>query len=288
MKRVAGLVAVVAAWHILSIFANSPMLVGVDRIALAWWGLVRNGVMLTDISISLQRVSAGFCVAAVIGVGIGIGMHRWPWMKAAVMPVVDAFRPVAALTLFPIIILTLGIGEVSKIFIICWTAWPACLLNTYQGLQDVDRSVIEAARLDGASEAQLIAYVSIPLAMQVIITGLRIGLSGGWISLVAAEMLGANSGLGFAVMLYSNSFQFAEMYAVIFTIALIGLGMNLLMARLQLILSFDGGSHEFRQSSFLRFGDRSSGWAIDSLFSRQHTRSRSDSDDGTVTGGAVR
>ena len=132
----------------------------------------------------------------------------------------------AALAFFPLLILLLGLGVTAKAFVIFWTAWPAILINTMHGIQQADRRIIEAATLDGATRHDLLWHIELPLALPTIIAGLRIGASGGWISLVAAEMLGSSAGLGFAVLSYSQSFQFPAMYAAIVCIAATGLVVN--------------------------------------------------------------
>lgn len=270
-KRLLGLAALLLLWQVTASLLSSPMICRLDQIGAAALTSLRSGVLLRDAGISLERVSLGFLVAALFGITAAVLMHRYAWLRGLLSPVVDAVRPVAALTLFPLIILTLGLGEASKVFVIFWTAWPACLLNTLQGLDEVEKEVIEAAQLDGAGAWRIILDVTIPLSLSTLMTGLRIGLSGGWISLVAAEMLGANSGLGFSVLYYSNSFQFPEMYASIFTIAGVGLLMNLALARAQSLLTFNGGTHE---SNFLVFGDRAAGWFSGSLRTLSSTAHR--------------
>jgi NitT/TauT family transport system permease protein len=152
------------------------------------------------------------------------------------MPVVDSVRPVAALTLFPLLIIILGLGIWSKAFVIFWTAWPAMLLATLQSIRQVDQAVREAALLDGAGRWHMLAHIVLPLASPGIMTGLRIGMGGGWISLVSAEMLGASEGLGYMVLSSSQTFQFATMYAAIIIIAITGLLMNSILALVQQML----------------------------------------------------
>ena len=172
------------------------------------------------------------------------------------MPVVDAMRPIAALTLFPLIILILGLGIQAKAFVIFWTAWPAVLLNTLEGLRQVDRSVQEAASLDGAGKGAQLWQIDLPLARSMILTGWRIGLSGGWISLVSAEMLGSKAGLGYAILAYSQTFRFPETYAVVLTIAMLGLFMNTALAAIQNQEGLDG-------SPFVRYHDRAASFVLD-------------------------
>ncbi len=233
LTRLLGFMGIALIWETVSRVMPHPFLPPLTAVTLALIGLLVSGVGLAHIASSLSHVVTGFAVASLLGITLGIGIALSPVVDAVVSPVADAVRPVAALTLFPLVILAFGLGLWSKVFVIFWTAWPAILLNTVQGLRKVDRSVLEAAQVDGAGTWPCFWSIAFPLALPTILTGLRIGLGGGWISLVAAEMLGASSGLGYAVLAYSQTFHFAEMYAVILLIAALGLAMNLMLAWLQ-------------------------------------------------------
>ncbi len=238
MKRLSGLLSAAALWQGAVLLTRSPLLVSIPVILQAMAAMARSGELLEHAKQSLERVLVGFVLAALFGVALGVWIYQDKTIDLILTPLIDALRPIAALTLFPVIILAMGLGLASKAFVIFWTAYPACLISTTEGLRQVDRQVIDAARLDGASESQLLLNVTLPLAAPSIVAGLRVGLSGGWISLVAAEMLGALSGLGWAVMAYSSAFDFPRMYAVILTIALIGLAMNSALGSLQHLIDF--------------------------------------------------
>ena len=243
MRRVIGFLAIAGLWEVAARVSSSPLMIPVSGVVTAFWRLMLSGELPANAMTSLGRVSLGFLLASVSGILLGVLIYLYKPIEDMVMPVVDAIRPVAALTIFPLIILALGLGLASKVFVIFWTAWPACLLNTVQGLRDVDKQVIEAARLDGAGTFTLLVSMYLPLSFPTLLTGLRIGLSGGWISLVAAEMLGSQSGLGWAILSYSNTFRFPDMYATIVAIAIIGLLMNVGLASIPKILHSDTEEH---------------------------------------------
>ncbi len=228
--------ALAALWEIGARSVNSPAFVPFSRTLVALWRLIVTGEAARHASVSLAHICIGYLAAAVIGSAVGTAITEWRAADLALTPVIDAMRPVAALTIFPLLIVILGLGVKSKAFVIFWTAWPAIVLNTVHGLRNVDREVIEAAQLDGASDWLILCHMKFPLALGTIVTGLRIGLSGGYISLVSAEMLGSTAGLGYSILAYSQTFRFAEMYAVIIVIALLGLSMNAGLGRLQKII----------------------------------------------------
>lgn len=145
-------------------------------------------------------------------------------------PLVELFRNVPSITLFPILLVIYGIGDFSRIFVIFWTAYPSILLSTLYGLRTIDKAVIEAAKIEGANEWQIMRYVKIPLAFSEVLNGTKIGIGSGFVAIVVAEMLGASKGLGYMVLWSTNSFKYAETYAYIIIIALVGLLFNSLMS----------------------------------------------------------
>lgn len=215
-----------ALWEAGAYLSRNPLFPPLERVALALYQMMISGEMLAHVRGSLGHLAVGIGLAAIVGLALGIAITESAAVRVALTPVVDLMRPVAALSLFPLIILILGLGMWSKVFVIFWTAWPAILLNTVRGLLDVDPLCIEAASLDGCGRWGLLWFIRLPLALRTIGTGLRIGVSGGWISLVSAEMLGSNSGLGYATQVYSQTFRFPEMYAAVVMIGLVGLAAN--------------------------------------------------------------
>jgi len=258
MKRLIGVLAILVFWELYSRMSGSVVIVPFLSVLEGMWKLIWSGEAFGHIAASMGRIFPGFLIASSLGFVSALLITEFHLFDMAVMPIVDSVRPVAALSIFPVIILLMGIGELSKIFVIFWTAWPAVLLNTVHGIRTVDRQIVEASMLDGADRFQILRHISVPLSMPTIVTGLRIGLSGGFISLVAAEMLGSNSGLGYAVWKYSNTFHYAEMFACIILIALIGLAFNVILAAVQKHFDLQNG-----ESPFLRYGDRAASYSTE-------------------------
>ena len=261
IKKIWSFVIVAVAWEVYSRIIKSPLLPSLTGIMKTFWRLIVSGEVLDDIAFSLTNIMIGFVVASFIGLLCASLMYNIKFMNFIISPFVDAVRPIAALTIFPLIILTMGIGYTSKIFVIFWTAWPGILLNSLDGFFRVDQSVVDAARVDGANPWVLFQKIVFPLSLPAIMTGLRIGMGGGWISLVSSEMLGSNKGLGYSTLIYSQTFRFNEMYAVIILIALIGLIMNVTLLKIQNKIE-DGGSDDgLEKSSFVYYVQRAATWA---------------------------
>lgn len=234
--RLAGLAVLLVIWQNLAHAAQSPMLPGVGAVAYAFMPKVLSGELVLHAAVSLTTVLLGLGAAVACGITLGVLIAQSSVVSAICMPAIDAIRPIAALSFFPVLILLFGIGQTSKAIVIFWTAWPAVLLGTVHGISAIDALTVEAARIDGANRAHVLHYITFPLALPSILTGLRIGMSGGWIGLVSAEMLGSSAGLGYAVLAYSQSFQFPAMYAAIVMIAVCGLALNQFLLAVQTVV----------------------------------------------------
>jgi len=114
-------------------------------------------------------------------------------------PLVEVLRPVPPLAWIPLSILWFGIGDVQNQFIIFLGIFFPVLLNTIMGVRNIEPNLVRAARCLGASEIRVLRRIVLPAALPQIITGIRVGLGVGWMALVAAELVGANSGLGFLI-----------------------------------------------------------------------------------------
>ena len=232
MLRVMGLLSLAVLWQIAGRVHHSPALPPLAVVMHTLYYFIRDGTLTQHIAASLQIIFIGIGAAVLGGFAFGLLMFRYSPLKTAALPVIETVRGVAALSLFPLLIVLFGLGTFSRAFIIFWTAWPAVLLSTLNSL-DIDGNVVDVARVSGAGEWRIISHIRIPMAAQGIVTGIRIGVGGGWIGLVAAEMLGATQGLGYFLLWSAQSFRFERVYATIIVIAAIGGAMNGLLLLLQ-------------------------------------------------------
>jgi len=195
--------------------------------------LARSGELAKHVAASLQRSLWGLLLAVLLGVPLGLLMGWFQRLEAAVDPILQLFRQTSALALFPVFILFLGIGELSKITIIFWASFWPVLLSTISGVKQVDQLLVNSARSMGASRGFVFAKVVLPAASPSVFTGVR--LSGAYCvtALVAAEMIGAHSGLGFLTLNSQEVFQIPSMYAGILLLALLGLALNFVLTRIE-------------------------------------------------------
>lgn len=204
-----------------------------DRIALALWDGLTSGALLDDIAISLQRAGLAFVAAVALGIALGLLMGQWPAVERALDPLLQLLRQTSALALYPVFILLLGLGEASKVFVIFWATLFPILLATIGGVKEVDRKLIEMARSYGANHVQVFRRVILPASVPAIFVGLRLSATTALLLLIAAEMIGANKGVGFQVMNAQYNFQIPLMFAAIFLLAFLGLAANAVLVALQ-------------------------------------------------------
>ncbi|MEO7743209.1 MAG: ABC transporter permease [Usitatibacter sp.] len=164
----------------------------------AAWELARSGELWTHLRDSIKREAVAF-LWATSAIPLGIAMGWWRAVEEQVDPLVEVLRPVPPLAWIPLSILWFGVGDTQNQFIIFLGCFFPILLNTIAGVKGVEPNLVRAARCLGASEGRILWRVVLRAAMPQIITGVRVGLGVGWMALVAAELVGANSGLGFLI-----------------------------------------------------------------------------------------
>lgn len=220
--NITGLLLLVIGWQAISMTENTPAIPSVIDIAKALYGILLNGKFYINLISTVKLVVIGVAMASVVGVAMAFVMSLSEKARHILMPVVECLRNIPAITLFPMLLVIFGIGDSSRIFVIFWTAYPSIIIQTYYGLNNIDRSIIEAAQNCGATNLQVYRYIRFPLAIFDILNGIRIAIGAGFIAIVVAEMLGATKGLGYMILWCTNAFKYPETYAYIVIVALIG------------------------------------------------------------------
>ncbi|RYI17707.1 MAG: ABC transporter permease [Acetobacteraceae bacterium] len=235
LRRFGLLLGFLSFWQIGSTLGwiNPTVFPPLDKILRATWDGLVGGALLDDIAISLQRSGLAFAAAVGFGIPLGLFMGQIRAVEQALDPILQVFRQTSALALYPVFILLLGLGEASKVFVIFWATLFPILLATIGGVKEVDRKLIEMAETFGASRATIFRRVILPAAVPSIFVGLRLSATTALLLLIAAEMIGANKGLGFQVMNAQYNFQIPQMFAAILLLAALGLGANAALVTLQ-------------------------------------------------------
>jgi NitT/TauT family transport system permease protein len=238
--RVLSIVIFLALWEIIALLISRPHIlptpvsvaVALKTLLLAPGpsGAEWAGELIGNTLISLTRVIAGFLLAALTGITLGIFMGWWRTIRDLIEPVIEILRPVPPLAWIPLALLWFGLGFKPAVFLIWLGAFFPILLNTISGLESTPKILLEAARTLGAKQSHLLLKVVIPSATPSIITGLKVGLGIGWMCLVAAELTGSSSGLGFMINYYNWTMEPANTVAGMLMIGFIGvlllLGLN--------------------------------------------------------------
>jgi ABC-type nitrate/sulfonate/bicarbonate transport system permease component len=167
------------------------------RVVAAASGLIASGDLPLAILQSLGRVFSGFACAAAVAVPLGLAMGAVRWVERNLDPIVESFRPVAAIAILPLAILWLGTGTPAAVFIVAYAAFFPIVVNTIAGVKRVDRKLVEAALTMGVGRFAIMRTVIVPGALPAIGVGLRLGLGVAWTAIVAAELaVGAKAGGG--------------------------------------------------------------------------------------------
>lgn len=224
----AAIVALAFVWELaprLSL-VDATFLPPLSKVLAAWWELVLSGALLENFQASIVRSVSGLLLAILFSIPLGLLIGYCKPVAVILSPVLELFRNTAALALLPVFILILGIGETSKISIVLFACtWPI-LLNTVNGVRNVDPLLVKSARSLGLAPFKLFFKVILPASLPSIFTGIRLAGASSILVLIAAEMVGAKAGLGYLINYTQYNFQIPEMYAGILTISALGLAIN--------------------------------------------------------------
>lgn len=188
--------------------------------------LLGNGTLQADILASLGRVLSGFVLGSAAAIPVGFLMGWYLPARGLMEPWVQFFRTIPPLAMLPLVLVLMGIGETPKIFVIFLAAFLACVISTYQGVVSVDRTLINAARVLGAKDGRIFLKVVVPASTPFILVGMRVGLGSAWATLVAAELLAAQQGLGYRMQNAQLYYDLPTIFVGVVVIGVLGLVMD--------------------------------------------------------------
>jgi NitT/TauT family transport system permease protein len=179
------------------------------------------------------RVAAGFLVGAIPGMAIGLAMGISRWARAAIDPVVAALFPIPKISLLPLIMLYLGIGEASKVALVALAVIFLVLINAMAGVLAIDPIYFDVAKNYGASRRKLWTRIVIPGALPMIFVGMRLGIGVAFIVIVAAEFVAARSGIGYLIWTSWEVMRIENMFVGIIVITVLGVLSTFLLRELE-------------------------------------------------------
>jgi len=218
-----GMAAFLALWTLVSHRLNSPVLLPPPIEVLKTYGeLIADGSLAGDVKASLVRVFAGFMIAASLAVPLALLLAYSRILRGLVMPLIAFVRPIPPIAWIPLAILWMGLGDPPSYFITAIAAFFPIFLNSFVGGSSLHEEHINAARSLGAKPAALLATVMLPSALPMIATGLRIGLGQAWMAVVTAELIAAQSGLGYMIQISRLGLETARVLVGMTVIGLLG------------------------------------------------------------------
>ncbi len=224
--------AIIGLWQLLVVGARiwDPTIVPPpSEVLAAFASSVRNGIFFDNLSLSLQNVIIGYALAATVGVVIGLLMATIPIIDTALAPFVWTLYATPRAALIPVIVLWLGFGHGSQVTVVFLLVVFPVLVNVMAGAASVDRTLIQAGRVFGATRMSLYRSVILPFALPHTLTGLRLGIARALVGVVVAEHFGSAGGLGYMIVRASASFDLATSFAILVVLFILAnVGMTLL------------------------------------------------------------
>ncbi len=171
---------------------------------------------------SLKRVAVGFGLSSISGVILGVAMGYSKTINAIVRPIFNIIRPIPGLAWIPLAILWFGIGEEAKYFIIFMGGFANVVLNSFDGTNNVNKTLIGAAELLGANKRQIFFNIILPSAVPYIFAGLQVSLSTSWMAVLAAEMVSSYEGAGWIINMGMNTANTVQILCGMIAIGMVG------------------------------------------------------------------
>jgi len=229
----------IALWWFVVAYYDSAIFPTPGQVVAGAYELAKDGTLWEHITASLFRVGAGFGLAVLVAIPLGLWMG---WVREAFVtlnPIFQMLRPISPIAWIPIAILWFGVGDVSPIFLIFISSVFPMIVQTSSGVHTIDRRYLRAAANFGVSRTVLFGRVVIPAVLPEMIVGMRIGIGVAWLVVVAAEMIALRSGLGYLIMDSRNAGnRYDLVVASMIIIGMIGLlldGITRLLERLKTV-----------------------------------------------------
>lgn len=194
----------------------------------------RDGSLLFNLKITLGRVVAGFVAGTLAGFVVGCALGLSKTVDRYMGPLFHGLRQIPLFGWMPLLILWLGVGESFKLVLIAIGAFYPMVLNTYKGVKEVSPDLVEVARVFEYNKLKLVQKVTLPSALPAIFTGMRLGLSLSWMSVVGAEFIASNTGIGYMMAFARSLFQLDVVMVGLIMIGVCGLVMDYMLKLIEM------------------------------------------------------
>lgn len=228
-----AIVLLLAVWAVTSMAMNQPLLYpGPLDTFLGLLGELGTLDYWAAIGLSVWRIVLGFAIGSALGVVLGILIGASPLVRTALQPYVHFFRSIIAIAWIAPAAIWFGVGSPSVVFLVIYASTFMVIVNTVQGMSEVEEQRVRMARAAGASRLQTVIKVSIPSAVPHILSGMRVGMSNAFGTAIGAEMLVGIVGLGYTVYEARFLYEGAVMFGSIVVVGLLGFLFNYVLSAL--------------------------------------------------------
>jgi len=231
----AALIGLVLLWQagsssdlIPELFLPSPV-----AVARALWQNAASGELWRNLGVSLLRLAVGWTIGALIGVSVGFAVGLYTVARSPVLAIVSALFPIPKIALVPLFIIWFGIGEGSKIATLAIGVFFPTVISTYTGVDNVQRNLILMGQSFNLSSWSIIRKIVLPGSLPAVLAGFRISISIALVLLIAAEMIGADSGIGAFILAAGNLYRTDNLIAGVVVLSLIGLALSAVLTRIE-------------------------------------------------------
>lgn len=221
--NILSVLSLAAVWEIAGRILDSVLIPPLTKIAAAWWKLFASGKLLSNLAASLWTLAAGFVLAVLIGIIIGLLMGRFRAVEHFLDLYINSLMSAPTTAFVPVLIMWFGLGVQSRIAVVFLFAVFVVIINTMTGVKQVDKILVEMARSFGAKEREVFFKIMLPAAMPAIMAGVRLGMGRAVKGMVTAEMLLTLTGIGAMIMQYGSAFATDALFAVILTILIVAM-----------------------------------------------------------------
>lgn len=227
--RVISLVAVLGGWEYFGRQINPVLFTYPTAVAAAAAKMISSGELWQYLSQSLVVLAAGFAVAAIFGIALGLVMARLWVIDIALDTYITALYSIPSVALVPVLVLWIGFETSAKIAVVFLFTFFPIVINTYQGVKNVDTHLIEVGRAFRCSERQLWSHIVLPAAVPFIVAGLRLAIGRGLIGMVLADLYTAITGIGYLIARYASIYRTDAMFVPIVTLGILGISLTSLL-----------------------------------------------------------
>lgn len=226
-----GFIIIIVVWGVVAAIGGArpgliPTPLAVFQVMID--GLV-SGSLLNDLVVSTRRVVIGLAIGMVAAIPVGFVLGWFPKARITFNPLVNFFRALPPIALVPLVVIYFGIGEAGREAILVYGAFFATVIIVYEGVAGIEEKYVRAGQTLGANRIEVFTKIVFPLSLPHVFTAARVSLGIAWSSLVAAELVAAQDGLGAAIQNASNFLEVPKMYAGIILIGIAALAMDLII-----------------------------------------------------------